>query len=561
VVRPYHRAEVHGRLWLSSIGVAVGVAALVGAETAGTGASTRDAGRSAAARSGATLRVGRPFDVDSLDPALAYLSDTWTIEYATCAKLYNFRDLPAPAGALAFPEVAKTLPKVSQDRRTNTIVLNRTYRFHTGERITAASFVAAFTRDASPQMHSPVVPYLHEIEGADAVIAGQAGAISGVKALGRYKLQIRTTRPLPDLVSRLTMPFFCPIATSTPLREIDDPLGSGPYYVSSRVPNRQVVLKRNPFYRGPRRAHLGQIVWTIGVGGEACRVAIEQNEIDYCGGLGVPGADYAEIAQTYGINRKGGQFFSNPQLDTSYFAFNHDRPAFAGRRQIRLKRAINWALDRNALARAGGFLSGKPTDQILPPAIGRATTIYPVGGVTQASVSRARALLANARPTKLVLYAANGALAVARAQIFQFNLRRIGIDVNIKYFSGTELLRRTSTRGEAYDVVLQGWVADYPDGISFFSTIDGRNIRRTDNTNFAYFDRAHYNRRIAAIDRMRGHARRAAWADLDVELMRNDPPWAPFMNNVRRDFVSKSFGCYVFQPALSRVDLVAACKK
>jgi hypothetical protein len=82
-----------------------------------------------------------------------------------------------------------------------------------------------------------------------------------------------------------------------------------------------------------------------------------------------------------------------------------------------------------------------------------------------------------------------------------------------------------------------------------------------DNTNFAYFDRAEYNRRIAAIERLRGLARRKAWADLDVELMRKDPPWAPYGSTVRRDFVSKSFGCYVFQPAVSRVDLVAACKR
>lgn len=547
------------RLWLSSVGVVAGIALLVGAGATGTSGAAR----------GGTLRVGKLLDFDSLDPALAYIPDTWQIEYATCAKLYNYRDLPAPAGLFAVPEVAKALPTVSKDGRTNTILLKRTYRFHTGQRITAASFVAAFNRDANPRMRSPdglrssAVPFLHEIEGADAVIAGQAEAISGVQALGRYMLRIRTTRPLPDLVSRLTMPFFCPIATSTPLREIDDPPGSGPYYISSRVPNRELVLKRNPFYRGNRRAHVDEIVWAIGVGGEACRVAIERNELDYCGTPGVPAAAYSELAQRYGINRKGGRFFSNPELSTSYFAFNHDRPAFAGRRQIPLKRAINLALDRRALVRAGGFPAGRPTDQILPPAIGRAATIYPVGGVTGASLSRARALVAKARlrPAKLVLYAFNAPSSVAEAQIVQLNLKRIGIAVDVKYFSPAELLRRIATRGEPYDIVGNGWTGDYADGISFFKTLDGRNIRPTDNTNYAYFDRTRYNRRIAAIDRLRGRARRKAWADLDVELMRNDPPWAPITNDFRRDFISESFGCYLLQPVLSRVDLVAACKK
>ena len=62
--------------------------------------------------------------------------------------MYNYRDLPAPAGLIAVPEVAKAPPKVSKDGKTNTIVLKRTYRFHNGQRITAASFVAAFNRDA-----------------------------------------------------------------------------------------------------------------------------------------------------------------------------------------------------------------------------------------------------------------------------------------------------------------------------------------------------------------------------------------------------------------------------
>ena len=399
--------------------------------------------------------------------------------------------------------------------------------------------------------------------GADAVIAGRADSISGVTALGRYKLRMRTTRRLPDLVFRLALPFFCPIAPGTPPRAIDPPIGSGPYYVSSHVLNRQIVLVRNPFYRGRRRAHVKRIVWTIGLEGEACRVAVERNEVDYCGSTGVPAGDFAELARKYGVNRKGGRFFSNPELRTDYYAFNHDRPAFAGRTQIPLKKAINLALDRHAVVRPEGFPRGKPTDQILPPAFGRAAAIYPTGRVTSASLSRARALVKKARlrPAKLVLYTPDLPATVAEAQIFKRNLRRIGIDVEANYFSRPELFNRISTRGEPYDIARAGLIGDYPDGIGFFRYLDGRNIHPKGNGNYAYFNRARYNRRIAAIDRLRGLARRKAWADLDVELMRNDPPWAPIENFVRRDFVSRTFGCYVFQPVISRVDLVAACKK
>jgi peptide/nickel transport system substrate-binding protein len=554
---------VLGRLGLSFVGVAAGAAVLAGPDVVPATISGGDGGRASAPSRGGTLRVGRALDFDSLDPALGYLPDTWTLEYATCAKLYNYPDKPAPAGAIPLPEIARSLPRSSKDGRTNTIALRRTYRFHTGLRIKAANFVAAFNRDASPQLKSPGAQYLREIVGADSVLAGRAARISGVKTLGPYTLQIRTTRPLPDLVHRLALPFFCPIATNTPLREIDDAPGSGPYYVASHVPNRQVILKRNRYYGGHRPANVDEIVWTLGVGGETCRVAVEQNQIDYCGGGGVPAADYAELARRHGINREGGRFFFRPELTTNYFAFNHDRRAFAGLDQIPLKQAINWAIDRHALARAGGYLGARRTDQILPPGIGRAVQIYPIRAVTQANVARARALLAKARvkPTKLVLYTANAPGVVSQAQIFQFNVKRIGIDLDIRYFAADELFARLGTRGEPFDIAWAGWTADYPDGRTFFALLDGRNIRNAENQNVSYFDRPRYNRRIAAIERLRGGARRKAWADLDAEMMRDDPPWAPFSNATRRDFVSKSFGCYVFQPALSRVDLVAACKK
>src|SRR6266540_914985 len=185
-----------------------------------------------------------------------------------------------------------------------------------------------------------------------------AQAISGVRALGRYTLQIRTTRPLLDLVYRLTTPFFCPIAVNTPLAEINDPLGSGPYYVADRVPNRQVVLKRNPFYRWSRPANVDQIVMTMAAGQAACRAAVDQNELDYCAGAGIPQADFPEIVAKYGINRKGGRFFFNPTLGVIYFAFNHDRPAFKGVGQIPLNQAIN-----RPCARASRGAPGREADR------------------------------------------------------------------------------------------------------------------------------------------------------------------------------------------------------
>lgn len=505
---------------------------------------------------GGTLRIAGD-DVDSLDPALGYLSETWVLEYATCAKLFNHPDKAGVAGARPVPEVVDGFT-ISSDGRTYTFTLKQTFRFHTGARVTAQSFADAFNRDAQPRLKSPATRYMHEIVGADAVINGKAQSISGIRLLGRYRLQIQLTKPLGDLTARLTMPFFCPILPNIPVdpKGIDNPAGSGPYYVAERIPNQRIVLKRNPYYRGNRPANVDEVVRTISESLPACHQAVEDDRVDFCTlGPSIPSSAFRALADQYGINRQGGQFFVTPSLGTWFFAFNHDRPAFNGPGQIPLKKAINYAIDRPEMARAWGYLAGKRTDQMLPPAFARVEAIYPLGG---ADVAAARRWYARARfkPTRLVLYTWNLPPMVAAAQTLAYNLKQIGIDLDVKHFEPSAVVQKASTQGEPFDIVIQGWAADYHDPAGFLAALlaDGGSSYGINDRNP---DR---ERRLVAVSRLTGEERRRAWADLDVDLMRNDPPWAPFIHINNRIFVSKSLGCFLRHP-IYRVDIAAVCKK
>ena len=114
--------------------------------------------------------------------------------------------------------------------------------------------------------------------------------------LGRYRLQIRLTKPLGDFTARLTLPFFCPVRPDTPIEPagIDDPAGSGPYFVAERVVNQRVVLRRNPYYGGHRPANVDQVVWTMGVTREECLRAVEENRIDHCVHFSILGTAYRD---------------------------------------------------------------------------------------------------------------------------------------------------------------------------------------------------------------------------------------------------------------------------
>jgi peptide/nickel transport system substrate-binding protein len=198
---------------------------------------------------------------------------------------------------------------------------------------------------------------------------------------------------------------------------------------------------------------------------------------------------------------------------------------------------------------------------MLPPALGRDESFYPLNGADPAT---ARRWLARARikPARLVLYAYSGAPApVEAAQVFAFNLKQIGIDVDVRLFDQVALIERAGTRGEPYDIAMVAWSVDYADPASYFEPLlHGASIRPRGHQNLSYFNDPRVNARIRAANGLRGAARRRAWANLDRDLMRNNPPWAPYFQTTRAEFVSRSFGCFLWHPLYS-VDIVAACKK
>jgi ABC-type oligopeptide transport system substrate-binding subunit len=340
---------------------------------------------------------------------------------------------------------------------------------------------------------------------------------------------------------------------------MDDPPGSGPYYVAERVVNRRIVLKRNLYYRGDRPANVDQVVMTVGASSEACQLAVEQDRLDICFGPPPSATFFRRLADQYGINRPGGQFFRSPMIGTAHLVFNHDSRWFKGPGQIALKKAINFAIDRPELARAFGYLGTTRTDQMVPPALGRDASVYPLQGADPAT---ARKWLARARlkPKTLVYYGANDRFGITIAQTLQFNLQQIGIELDVRYYDFFTRLEKLGIRGEPFDLSYNNFSVDYADAASFFELLLDPNLRATGNSNVYYYSNPRVTARMEAANRLSGDARRQAWADLDAELMRTDPPWAPIAHQAARTFVSRSYGCFVLHPVYL-VDLAAACKK
>ncbi len=515
------------------------------------------------ASEGSVAHVNSQTDLDSLDPALAYLFTSWQVEYATCAKLLNYPDRLAPQGSRLEPEVAQALPRRSADGKTYTFTIRSGFRFSppSNEPVTAETFKYGIERTLDPRMHSPARLFASDIAGESAYEAGRAAHISGITASGN-RLTIKLVRPSGDLPTRLAMPFFSAVPLGTPV----DPHGlrlipsAGPYYVASYEPGQGAVLKRNPNYAGGRSHHLAEIDLTTRVGRAQTVAEIEAGTVDYALD-GVPPTADATLAQRYGPGSpaaKAGhqRYFSDPLLLTYFLALNTSRPLFAN---VNLRRAVNYAIDRTALARLGivsNRFPSKPTDQYLPPGIpgSRNVHIYPL----KPDVRRARRLT-RGRRGRAVLYTCNTTPCPQSAQIIKTDLKAIGIDVDVHLFPLEALFGKIAARGEAFDLATIGWGADYPDPADFLNLLlDGHSIRAKGNVNYAYFDDPHYNQKLEAAARLAGAKRYQAYAGLDVELARNAAPWVALANTTNRDFFSRRMGCQVYQPIYG-IDLAALC--
>jgi peptide/nickel transport system substrate-binding protein len=488
------------------------------------------------------------------------------INYATCARLLNYPDASGPAGTRLVPEVAESLPALSADGKTFTFTIRDGFAFSPPlrEGVTAQTFKYAIERSLHPTM-GVAGAYVTDIVGQAAYQAGKAAHISGVVADGD-KLSITLVEPAPDFLARIAMPFFCAVPLNTPI----DPNGvraipsAGPYYIAAHVPNQRIVLKRNPNYHGSRPQRLREIHYTIGVAPSKSVADVEAGRSDYIAdGYIPPDRDVeARLAARYGpasaAARNGKQrYFVNPTLALAFLALNTSRPLFSS---ARLRKAVNYAIDRRALAWQGNLVTGPfpaiPTDQYLPPTMPGAsrTALYPPAGDLRA----ARRLAPDARGTA-VLYTCNLELCRQHAHVIQSNLGALGLGVDVRQFPVDELFERAGTKGEPFDIITAHWGADYADPSDFLNVLLNQQIKPRGNQLSYYID-AQLARKLERVAGLSGEARYRAYAALSVELARNGAPWVAYATGTSRDFFSPRIGCQVFQPVYG-MDLAALCTK
>jgi ABC-type transport system substrate-binding protein len=254
------------------------------------------------------------------------------------------------------------------------------------------------------------------------------------------------------------------------------------------------------------------------------------------------------------------QYFISEADGARWLHMNTSRPLFS---DVRLRRAVNYAIDRTALVAQGRrfaeinpFNAGKPTDGYMPPAIAGAPNVhvYPLKGPDLRRAKR----LAGRRHATATMYTPNLPPWRQEAQIVRRNLKPLGIDVQVKEMPIGDYFARIARRGEPFDLAVSGWYFVTTDPGQVLGTFDGSRIGPTNNSNLSYFDDPAFNRRLKEAAKLSGTKRYRTYGRLALALARDLAPAAAFSTNASRDFFSARIGCQVYQPVFG-IDLAALC--
>lgn len=457
---------------------------------------------------GWTLRVELSA-ADSLDPAFASTWPAWQVEYATCLKLVNhaWRDHRLVAEAAPWP-------RISRNGRTYTFdVRPRFTRFSNGERVTATSFARQISR-LDKETGSP-----GQTLRADIVFLRARGSA----------LSIRLRRPAYDLLHRLATPYFCAISRVHP-RRARYPEGTipsaGPYYLS-RADGSEVILRRNPHYRGsrPRRP---KTIELYGESGPAALDRVESGGVDVAANVQLPAGRRPVTSRVRNVPLPG--------VVVLLFGTGPGKP-FAN---LSFRKAAALAVDRSGVAGRRGVA----TDALMPAATRgfRRARAYPLRP-TPGSLERARRLAQGLVPVSVY---GRGSIYPHELE-FGASLKAIGINVGF---------RRTADCDQGADFYVALIPRQYDDPASVLRFLAQEELKVGCYWPWS-FDTS-WRPRLHRALRLRGRARLRALSSLESELVRERVVAVGLYEPRASWLVSARIGCFRPHPVY-QVDLGALC--
>ena len=521
-----------------------------------------------ASHRGGTLRtaVSPGFVLNSADPAVFDGQSQWQLLSLTNDGLVTYRRTGGLAGAELVPDLATALPQPTDGGRTYTFQLRDGIRYSTGSVVRPEDFRRGIERVFRPGNDFLESQYTGIVGAASCarhpsgcdlsrgiVVDEDAGTVT-----------FHLTKADPEFLYKLAFAMASAIPRGTPDGDIGrKPLAAtGPYMTRSFTPGKSWILVRNPRFREWSRdaqpaGYPDRIVMTIS--GESRQIAeLERGSMDVL--LSPPLGRVDELARRF-----ANQLHIDPLGATFALVMNTRVAPFD---RLAVRRALNYALDRNRIARfTGSSLTAQPTCQILAPTIPgyRPYCPYtldpgPSGSWTAPDLAKAEQLVISSgtrgmRVTLLLSPPFPGGPTLQIGRYVVSVLDRLGYRASDRVISNTGAVG-VGALGDSRRRFQLGWFSwyqDHPTPANFIDpllTCAAFVPRNAGNLNIAEFcDRSidAEARRAHSLQQTDPAAAGEAWSRVDRELV-DRAPWVPLYNPRAVTALSTRVGNYQYHP-------------
>ena len=368
-----------------------------------------------------------------------------------------------------------TVPRLAQSWTANEDATVWTFRLRRGVRfqapvdreVTAADVVADF-RFGADAANKSIVAYMYAIlTGTDDSGYAARPAGLGVEALDRYTVRFTLKQPFaafPDTLGG-AQAWVWPVdyLHRVGRRRFErQPVGTGPFALSRWVRGVRIDLVRNPGWWDAvsGRPYLDGVHFQIFPSVTAELSAFQKGLVDY---TWVP---QGQVAASRSLPRvKSGEWsaLSLPSLITAFVGFNMTDPVVGGAQGLRLRQAIDCAIDRGSLVMAVSDSVNIPQTGLVPPILAGWGEGVPAQAYNPA---RATALFEAAGSPPLTVVCPDDRHGMSVAEWLRSACAAADIPLHVRVVSWERYQDQFLT-GRASSMFLMAWAADYPSADSF----------------------------------------------------------------------------------------------
>lgn len=432
------------------------------------------------------------------------------------------------------PNLAAAMPTVSEDGCVYTFTIKKGVKFHDnacfpegkGRELMAEDFVYTIKRVADSRVLSPMYSLLAgKIKGLDAwrqketedAQTNYLEEIEGIKAVDEYTLQFTLTKPWPQFLYILAMP-FCNVVAKEAVKHygatfINHPVGTGPFTLDKFNPQlNKLVYYKNPTFRDKRYPSeaseayqhlladadkklplLDKIITHVIPEEQPRWLKFQQKQLDVLDiskdNIALEVLNGKELIPE--LQAKGIQIFIEPEQNTAYYAFNNAHELFKDNEKLR--QAMSLAFDEQRHNKLFYNDTAVLAQSIVPPGLEGYQEGY-VNPYKGYDLKKSKQLLSEAGYPggqglpEITLDVNATTNQRQKAEFFQKCMEKINVKIKVTCNTFPELLRKMAQKKTMMHAL--SWSGDYPDAETFLNLL--YESKQNTGTGF-YFNDPTYN--------------------------------------------------------------------